>query len=97
MSNPHDDAELSRTKICRVMYGHDYSQATADEMAACDEMYELIQQRDAQIRLDELRRLTTWRIDNTGDDKYDILYARHKRSYDDRIAALTNQAKGEGK
>ena len=60
-----------------------------------DETKKALKAREDRIaveaRLDELRHLTEWKIDETGNDKYDILFARHKRSYDDRVADLTTQ------
>ncbi len=41
-----------------------------------------------EARIDELKHLTEWKISDSGDNDYDILFARHKRSYDDRLREL---------
>lgn len=46
-------------------------------------------------RIDELKLLTQWEINDTGDEDYDVLYARHKRSYDNRITELTDELEGK--
>ena len=51
----------------------------------------LLKQAELGGRLDELRKLTEWRLGVTDNDDYDILRARHRRSYDDRIYDLTKQ------
>ena len=50
-------------------------------------------QKCKEARIDELQHLTQWTIDDSGDEKYDVLYARHKRSYDDRIAELNGSGR----